>query len=143
MSGFVYDSVPMAFGGGDQNGHGRPQAKNSVGESPLKLFVLAKRDINDVFNDISSYVEESRLFLRPGRETINDEKITAVGELSSMVTGIKEVLVRDNMKVAFFGRTSNGKSSVINAVLNNKILPSGMGHTTNCFLSGTIYLRQV
>lgn len=37
------------------------------------------------------------------------------------------------MKVAFFGRTSNGKSSVINAMLREKILPSGIGHTTNCF----------
>lgn len=49
------------------------------------------------------------------------------------VRGIREVLARDNMKVAFFGRTSNGKSSVINAMLRDKILPSGIGHTTNCF----------
>ena len=39
------------------------------------------------------------------------------------------------MKVAFFGRTSNGKSTTINAMLQDKILPTGMGHTTNCFLS--------
>ena len=39
------------------------------------------------------------------------------------------------MKVAFFGRTSNGKSTIINAMLQDKILPTGMGHTTNCFLS--------
>lgn len=31
-------------------------------------------------------------------------------------------------------RTSNGKSTVINAMLHDKILPSGIGHTTNCFL---------
>lgn len=31
-------------------------------------------------------------------------------------------------------RTSNGKSSVINAMLRSRILPSGIGHTTNCFL---------
>lgn len=31
-------------------------------------------------------------------------------------------------------RTSSGKSSVINAMLKDKILPSGIGHTTNCFL---------
>lgn len=31
-------------------------------------------------------------------------------------------------------RTSNGKSSVINAMLWDKVLPSGIGHTTNCFL---------
>ncbi|CAM1328981.1 Uncharacterised protein g9894 [Pycnogonum litorale] len=38
------------------------------------------------------------------------------------------------MKVAFFGRTSNGKSTAINGMLRDKILPSGIGHTTNCFL---------
>uniref|UniRef100_A0A8C1LPB8 Mitofusin 2 n=1 Tax=Cyprinus carpio TaxID=7962 RepID=A0A8C1LPB8_CYPCA len=31
-------------------------------------------------------------------------------------------------------QTSNGKSSVINAMLWDKVLPSGIGHTTNCFL---------
>jgi hypothetical protein len=46
----------------------------------------------------------------------------------------------------FVYRTSNGKSSVINAMLHEKILPSGFGHTTNCFLqvkgsdSGESYL---
>ncbi|OBS80486.1 hypothetical protein A6R68_21316 [Neotoma lepida] len=48
---------------------------------------------------------------------------------------IGEVLSRRHMKVAFFGRTSSGKSSVINAMLWDKVLPSGIGHTTNCFLS--------
>lgn len=49
------------------------------------------------------------------------------------MAGIRSVLSRDHMKVAFFGRTSNGKSSVINAMLRERILPSGIGHTTNCF----------
>ncbi|XP_076879654.1 mitofusin-1b isoform X2 [Brachyhypopomus gauderio] len=48
---------------------------------------------------------------------------------------IREVLARRHMKVAFFGRTSNGKSTVINAMLRDRVLPSGIGHTTNCFLS--------
>lgn len=49
------------------------------------------------------------------------------------VAAIRHVLARDHMVVAFFGRTSNGKSSVINAMLRDRILPSGIGHTTNCF----------
>lgn len=49
------------------------------------------------------------------------------------VAAIRQVLARDHMVVAFFGRTSNGKSSVINAMLRDRILPSGIGHTTNCF----------
>lgn len=37
--------------------------------------------------------------------------------------------------VLFVFRTSNGKSTVINAMLRDRVLPSGIGHTTNCFLS--------
>ena len=47
--------------------------------------------------------------------------------------GILEAVSRDAMKVVFVGRTSTGKSTTINAMLENKILPSGVGHTTNCF----------
>ena len=79
-------------------------------------------------------------------------------------------LFRDHMKVVFFGRTSNGKSTCINALLGmwqqgyfqafisaslhdgwifrkikfgmilqimfagDRILPTGIGHTTSCFL---------
>lgn len=53
----------------------------------------------------------------------------------AQVSSISEVLARDQMKVAFFGRTSNGKSTAVNAMLQDKILPMGIGHTTNCFLS--------
>lgn len=31
-------------------------------------------------------------------------------------------------------RTSNGKSTTINTMLRSKILPSGIGHTTHCFV---------
>lgn len=39
------------------------------------------------------------------------------------------------MIALFVYRTSNGKSTVINAMLRDRVLPSGIGHTTNCFLS--------
>lgn len=35
----------------------------------------------------------------------------------------------------YFIRTSNGKSTVVNAMLHDRVMPSGIGHTTNCFLS--------
>ena len=60
-----------------------------------------------------------------------------VDNFLTQVIGINEVLRRDHMKVAFFGRTSNGKSTVINAMLSDRILPAGIGHTTNCFVSVT------
>ena len=37
--------------------------------------------------------------------------------------------------MAFFGRTSNGKSTVVNALLQDEILPTGVGHITSCFCS--------
>lgn len=39
------------------------------------------------------------------------------------------------MHIYGFSRTSNGKSTVVNAMLRDRVLPSGIGHTTNCFLS--------
>lgn len=65
---------------------------------------------------------------------IDAAKVKQADEFVAKVHGIRDVLSRDHMKVAFFGRTSNGKSSVINAMLRDKVLPSGIGHTTNCFL---------
>jgi len=37
------------------------------------------------------------------------------------------------MKVVFFGQTFDGKSSFNNALLHDKVLKSGIGHTTHCF----------
>ena len=49
-----------------------------------------------------------------------------------MVSNILEVLSRDQMKVAFIGQTSDGKSTTLNAMLEGEISPMGMGSTTNC-----------
>lgn len=68
------------------------------------------------------------------QKIVDSEKVKQSDEFVAKVHGIRDVLCRDHMKVAFFGRTSNGKSSVINAMLRDKVLPSGIGHTTNCFL---------
>ncbi|KAM7310850.1 putative transmembrane GTPase mfn [Ixodes scapularis] len=67
-------------------------------------------------------------------ETVKAEDCIEVEKFKDKVAGIRDVLSRDHMKVVFFGRTSNGKSTVINSMLQERILPSGLGHTTNCFL---------
>ena len=51
------------------------------------------------------------------------------------ISSILKVLSRDQIKVAFIGQTSNGKSTTLNAILQSDFLPMGMGCTTNCFLS--------
>lgn len=126
--------------------------------SPLQIFVKAKKNINDIFGDISDYVVETTSFIEGKRLprslnliVANTSHFSALAESQGQgdivdkaeaeafrsfvfkINNIREVLARDHMKVAFFGRTSNGKSSVINAMLRDKILPSGIGHTTNCF----------
>ena len=74
------------------------------------------------------------LGIPPNYPIIGPTQSEEVKNHAGKVKGIREVLARDHMKVAFFGRTSNGKSTVINAMLRDKILPSGIGHTTSCFL---------
>ncbi|XP_054712132.1 transmembrane GTPase Marf-like [Uloborus diversus] len=117
------------------NGNSSPRITD-VSSSPLKIFVLAKKKINDIFSGVNSYVEETYYFLKTcsDSDVVAEQQIQEVFQLQDKIKGIREVLARDHMKVVFFGRTSNGKSSVINAMLQDKILPSGLGHTTNCFL---------
>ncbi|CAB0028754.1 unnamed protein product [Trichogramma brassicae] len=105
--------------------------------SPLQIFVKAKKKINDIFLEIDDYVDDTVRFidsLKDDHKIIAQEEVQKVEAYKDKVQGIRYVLKRDHMKVAFFGRTSNGKSTVINAMLRDKILPSGIGHTTNCFL---------
>ncbi len=80
---------------------------------------------------------------------VSPERVAVMSRYRESAKEIKELFSRDNMKVVFFGRyypnwlliilkcifrTSNGKSTVINAMLGAKVLPQGIGHTTCCFL---------
>uniref|UniRef100_A0A8C6Q783 Mitofusin 1b n=1 Tax=Nothobranchius furzeri TaxID=105023 RepID=A0A8C6Q783_NOTFU len=119
------------------------QADNSAfGEfSPLKHFVVAKKKISDVFEQLLSYVKETSEFVEDIHGNIalgniaTKDQMMEIQTYADKLSVIKEVLARRHMKVAFFGRTSNGKSTVVNAMLRDRVLPSGIGHTTNCFLS--------
>uniref|UniRef100_A0A3Q1HSD9 Mitofusin 2 n=1 Tax=Acanthochromis polyacanthus TaxID=80966 RepID=A0A3Q1HSD9_9TELE len=123
--------------------HGKKEKRMmaEVNASPLKHFVTAKKKINGIFEQLGAYIKESDSFLEGTMLTNEDldpvtteEQVQEVRGYLAKVAGIGEVLARRHMKVVFFGRTSNGKSSVINAMLCDKVLPSGIGHTTNCFL---------
>ncbi|NXC13783.1 MFN1 protein, partial [Corythaeola cristata] len=109
--------------------------------SPLKHFVLAKKTITAIFDQLLDYVTEGATFVEATYRNPELEHVATEDELAEIqayknkLAVIGEVLSRRHMKVAFFGRTSSGKSSVINAMLWDKVLPSGIGHTTNCFLS--------
>ena len=100
--------------------------------SPLKRFSKAKDAISKTFGLIHDRLTETQSYLKLAHPEAESTSITS---LLDRTLGIREILVRDHMKVAFFGRTSNGKSSVVNALLGSKVLPAGIGHTTNCFVS--------
>ncbi|XP_072944435.1 transmembrane GTPase Marf [Epargyreus clarus] len=141
MAAYVNRTISMMAGDGPHNvamlNNGTVRVNMSNVDSPLQIFVRAKKKINDIFVEIDDYVRDAVVFMHAvsgenGIATVQD--VSEVEGYVSKVEAIREVLKRDHMKVAFFGRTSNGKSTVINAMLHDKILPSGIGHTTNCFL---------
>ncbi|XP_030219796.1 mitofusin-1-like isoform X1 [Gadus morhua] len=108
--------------------------------SPLRHFVLAKRTVNGIFEQILLYAKEASAFAEEtwcgseGSSVVGQAQCEELLSCCTKLTTIRDVLARRHMKVAFFGRTSNGKSTVINAMLRDRVLPTGIGHTTNCFL---------
>uniref|UniRef100_A0A6Q2Y4N9 Dynamin-type G domain-containing protein n=1 Tax=Esox lucius TaxID=8010 RepID=A0A6Q2Y4N9_ESOLU len=105
--------------------------------SPLMHFVVAKRTINGIFDQLLDYVKEGSEFVEGETGPLQvavEEQCLEIKTCARKLATIRDVLARRQMKVAFFGRTSNGKSTVINAMLRDRVLPSGIGHTTNCFL---------
>jgi len=162
MSGRVLGSANTLGGSGDGRADmlssSPPLSSSSNGVSPLQRFVRAKAKINAVYDEIHSYVTEVNRFLNamssnsasspsgaglgasrespspPEVVVVDDAVIEKAATYAGQVDGIRCVLSRDHMKVVFFGRTSNGKSTCINALLGDRILPTGIGHTTSCFL---------
>lgn len=115
---------------------------------PLQRFTRAKQDIITVFTRLGNALKETAAYLAKPR-TYLEHRVglpSAVHELeykeekeqievdSVKCKGITEAVSRNVMKVVFVGRTSNGKSTSINAMLHAKVLPSSIGNTTNCFL---------
>merc|ERR1711899_9441 len=115
--------------------------------SQLKRFGRAKAKINTIYGEILAYGSDVSKFLhsfadqKEARDEANDQ-LHVVPEdcagraenYNKQLEAINAVLKRVHMKVVFFGRTSNGKSTAINALLGERILPTGIGHTTSCFL---------
>ncbi|KAM8838886.1 mitofusin-1 isoform 2-T2 [Synchiropus picturatus] len=103
-------------------------------ESPLHRFVVAKRLITSIFDQLLDLVKDGSTLMAGVSQALLREQRADLQIWATKLSTIREVLVRRHMKVAFFGRTSNGKSTVINALLRERVLPTGIGHTTNCFL---------
>ncbi|KAK6732032.1 hypothetical protein RB195_016420 [Necator americanus] len=113
---------------------------------PLLRFAEAKKVLGEIYTDLGKHVDElddvyRGIAIHSGGDTgdsnesiVPAEQAAEIELFRESIQTIMETFRRDNMKVVFFGRTSNGKSTTINAMLHAKILPQGMGHTTCCFL---------
>ncbi|VDO75602.1 unnamed protein product [Heligmosomoides polygyrus] len=113
---------------------------------PLLRFSEAKKVLGEIYTDLGKHVDELDDVYK-GLEVpthgaggdaqeslVPPQQAEEIALFRESIRTIMETFRRDNMKVVFFGRTSNGKSTTINAMLHAKILPQGMGHTTCCFL---------
>lgn len=106
-------------------------------ESPLRLFGQAKEKINSLYTKLDKCVSKANNFYtntKLDREVLENIDTDRLKRLNRSIETIRSVLSRNHMKVAFFGHTSNGKSTVINAILHDNVLPRGYGVTTKCFL---------
>ena len=112
---------------------------------PLERFAQVKTKAQDIFTHLIDSLNQSQNFFSTQRQhskikgdlliQLIDDNTKVVNEWVSQSIKIKEIISRRQMKVVFFGRTSNGKSTCINAMLHDQVLPSGFGHTTCCFCS--------
>lgn len=80
--------------------------------SPLKHFVLAKKTITAIFDQLLDYVTEGAAFVEATYKNPELEHVATEDELAKIqayknkLAVIGEVLSRRHMKVAFFGRQS-------------------------------------
>uniref|UniRef100_A0A8C4DZ17 Dynamin-type G domain-containing protein n=1 Tax=Dicentrarchus labrax TaxID=13489 RepID=A0A8C4DZ17_DICLA len=123
-----------------KNNNTAPWVMDAADPSPLRHFVVAKHSITSIFDQLLEFVKDGSAFVDEAwrgddlAQVAVEEQSLEMQSCATKLSTIREVLLRRHMKVAFFGRTSNGKSTVINAMLRDRVLPSGIGHTTNCFL---------
>ncbi|KAI1702261.1 fzo-like conserved region domain-containing protein [Ditylenchus destructor] len=128
-------TVGHIHGNGDRTGAARRGNSNE----PLLRFSEAKNHMSKIYNNLGEDVDELHKFyygidVEDKQKFLPEKSITEVEQFKDSIRTIKDMFGRDKMKVVFFGRTSNGKSTAINAMLHSHVLPTGIGHTTCCFL---------
>ena len=99
-------------------------------------FQLAKDRLAAHVNEFLKLLEDIQKFL----EGIQGYPAAALSTPSKIWTSLQmmvDATKQQQMKVVFLGNTSNGKSTVINALVKRKVLPVGNGTITSCFCTIT------
>ena len=94
-------------------------------------FETAKKHI---IGDVSRLILVAEKLVKLG-DRLNGERQGPLRELVGKLKEIQNLVGQSHMKVVFFGSTSNGKSTLINALLGGKVLPTGCGSVSSCFCS--------
>ena len=103
-------------------------------EEVKKLTKSLQEDTENIANILKDYGE----FLNKERATFEayDELSQLCQTLTKVTTDLKNVREKETSKdilIQFVGKTSSGKSSLINALLRESRLPVGFMQTTMCF----------
>ena len=64
-------------------------------------------------------------------------ELTTLSEIQNSLQKMIDATERVQMKVVFLGNTSNGKSTILNALVKQRVLPVGNGSITSCFCTIT------
>ncbi|XP_041478620.1 transmembrane GTPase fzo-like isoform X1 [Lytechinus variegatus] len=108
-------------------------------EAHLEKFAKAKREqrlIYDVTGHLITRIKSELEELKPENDVDIDPSslLEKMKLLEGRIESLTSDLLRKKMKVAFFGGTSSGKTTTLNAMIGRELLPSGMGDTTSCFI---------
>ena len=89
------------------------------------LVTEAHDDAFVIFSDLSEINYKCHNILSQCQESSLLPQTFVTQCFSSQIQNIREIIARRQLKVVFFGRTSSGKSTLINALLGDQILPTG------------------
>ena len=81
-------------------------------------------------------LEEIQKFLQ-GTQGCPAAALSTSSKIQASLVMMVDATKQQRMKVVFLGNTSNGKSTVINALVKRKVLPVGKGSVTSCFCTIT------
>lgn len=99
-------------------------------------FQQAKNRLAVHMEAFLKFLEKIQAFL----QQVQDCPAAALSTFSKVQTSLQMMVnatKQQQMKVVFLGNTSNGKSTVINALIKRKVLPVGNGSITSCFCTIT------
>lgn len=100
----------------------------------ISFFVDLINLLEEIISIVTS-VDHTNKLLENIINSCGEEEFIDFNEVYKNLRTNLIIIERNHMKCVLIGQTSNGKSTVANAFLLDKVLPSNKGRTTSCFIS--------